>query len=143
MHATRTSLRVWFWAAYLVATYHPGISAVQLQRQLGIGRYETAWLILHKLRRAMVAPERDPLTGPVEVDEFYVGGVEEGRRGGRKSDSSKAIVAAAVEPRGTGSGRLRLSVVPTSPPTRCPALSLRSWTRTRSCTRTPGRATGD
>jgi hypothetical protein len=85
MHATRTPLEVWFWAAYLVATHHPGISAVQLQRQLGIGHYETAWLMLHKLRRAMVAPERDPLTGPVEVDDFYIGGIEEGRGGGRKS----------------------------------------------------------
>jgi ISXO2-like transposase domain len=68
--------------------------------------------MLHKLRRAMVAPERDPLTGPVEVDDFYIGGVEEGRGGGRKSDSSKAIVAAAVELRGKGSGRLRLAVIP-------------------------------
>jgi transposase-like protein len=111
MHGTRTPLQLWFWAAYLVATHHPGISAVQLKRQLGIGRYDTAWLILHKLRRAMVAPEREPLTGPVEVDDFYVGGVEEGRRGGRQSDSSKAIVAAAIELRGTGSARLRLAVV--------------------------------
>lgn len=105
MHATRTPLQVWFWAAYLVATHHPGISAVQLQRQLGIGRYETAWLILHKLRRAMVAPERSRLRGAVEVDEFYVGGIERGRGAGRKSDSSKAIVVAAVELRGQGSGR--------------------------------------
>ena len=112
MHGTRTPLRVWFWAAYLMATHHPGISAVQLKRQLGIARYDTAWLILHKLRRAMVAPEREPLTGAVEVDDFYVGGIEEGRRGGRKSDSTKAIVAAAVELRGKGSGRLRLSVIP-------------------------------
>jgi ISXO2-like transposase domain len=100
-------------AAHLVATQHHGISAVQLQRQrqLGIGRYETAWVMLHKLRRAMVAPEREPLTRPVEVDEFYVRGIEEGRGAGRKSDSSKAIVAAAVELRGTGSGRLRVGVV--------------------------------
>lgn len=112
MHSTRTPLQVWFWAAYLVATHHPGISAVQLQRQLGIARYETAWLILHKLRRAMVAPERSRLRGAVEVDEFYVGGIEQGRGAGRKSDSSKAIVVAAVELRGQGSGRLRLGVVP-------------------------------
>ena len=70
MHGTRTSLRAWFWAAYLVATHHPGISAKQLQRQLGLSRYETAWLILHKLRRAMVAPERSALTHEVEIDEF-------------------------------------------------------------------------
>jgi transposase-like protein len=112
MHGTRTPLRLWFWAAYLVATHHPGISAKQLQRQLGLSRYDTAWLILHKLRRAMVAPERQRLIGPVEVDDFYVGGVEEGRRGGRQSDSTKTIVAAAIELRGAGSGRLRLAVVP-------------------------------
>jgi predicted RNA-binding Zn-ribbon protein involved in translation (DUF1610 family) len=70
MHGTRTPLRVWFWAAYLVATHHPGISAKQLQRQLGLSRYETAWLILQKLRRAMVAPEREPLKREVEIDEF-------------------------------------------------------------------------
>jgi hypothetical protein len=102
MHGTRTPLRVRFWAAYLVATHHPGIPAVQLKRQLGIARYDTAWLLLHKLRASDGRPERQPLTGPVEVDDFYVGSVEEGRRGGRKSDSSKAIVAAAVELRGAG-----------------------------------------
>jgi transposase-like protein len=111
MHGTRTPLRLWFWAAYLVATHTPGISAVQLQRQLGISRYETAWLILQKLRRAMVAPEREPLRGEVEVDETLVGGHHEGRRGGRQRDG-KALVGVAVEVRGTGSGRLRLEVLP-------------------------------
>ena len=67
MHGTRTPLRAWFWAAYLVATHHPGISAKQLQRQLGLSRYETAWLILQKLRRAMIAPERTLLTHEVEI----------------------------------------------------------------------------
>jgi hypothetical protein len=71
MHATRTPLRTWFWAAYLVATHDPGISAKQLQRQLGLSRYETAWLILQKLRRAMIASERGLLTGEVEIDEFF------------------------------------------------------------------------
>jgi ISXO2-like transposase domain/Transposase zinc-ribbon domain len=112
MHGTRTPLQLWFWAAYLVATHHPGISAVQLRRQRGIGRYDTAWLLLHKLRRAMLARERDRLTGPVEVDDFYVGGIKEGRGGGRTSDSTKAIAVAAIAPRGTGSGRLCLAVIP-------------------------------
>jgi transposase-like protein len=111
LHGTRVSLRHWFWAAYLVATHTPGISAVQLQRQLGLTRYETAWVMLQKLRRAMVRPERDRITGMVEVDDAYVGGLEEGRRGGRQRDSSKAIVVAAVEIRGRGSGRIRLGVV--------------------------------
>ena len=112
MHGTRTPLRLWFWAAYLVATHHPGISAKQLQRQLALSRYETAWLILHKLRRAMVAPERSPLTGSVEVDDFEVGGPEEGKTGVRRHDSARALVAIAIEQRGAGSGRLRLAVVP-------------------------------
>jgi len=111
LHATHLPLRHWFWAAYLVTTHTPGISAVQLQRQLGITRYETAWGMLQKLRRAMVRPERDRITGMVEVDDAYVGGVEEGRRGGRRRDSSKAIVVTAVEIRGKGSGRIRLGVV--------------------------------
>jgi transposase-like protein len=111
MHGTRTPLRTWFWAAYLVATHHPGISAKQLQRQLGLSRYETAWLILQKLRRAMVAPERGPLKGEVEVDEFFIGGPEEGLRGGRQR-GKKVLVGIAIEVRGAGSGRVRLQVLP-------------------------------
>jgi hypothetical protein len=111
MHATRTPLTLWFWAAYLVATHTPGISAVQLQRQLGIARYETAWLILHKLRRAMIAPERERLHDHVEVDEALIGGHHAGRRGGRQRDG-KSVVGVAVEVRGQGSGRLRLQVLP-------------------------------
>jgi transposase-like protein len=110
MHKTRTPLSLWFWAAYLVSTHTPGISAVQLQRQLGISRYETAWLMLHKLRRAMVAPEREPLRREVEVDETLVGGRHSERRGGRQRDG-KALVGVAVEVRGAGSGRLRLQVL--------------------------------
>jgi transposase-like protein len=111
MHGTHTPLRTWFWAAYLVATHHPGISAKQLQRQLGLSRYETAWLILQKLRRAMVAPERSRLTEEVEIDEFWLGGYEEGLRGSRER-GKKALVGAAIEVRGAGSGRLRLQVLP-------------------------------
>ena len=62
--------------------------------------------MLQKLRRAMVRPERDRLSGTVELDETYIGGVEEGRRGGRQRDSKKSILAGAVEVRGHGSGRL-------------------------------------
>ena len=90
---------------------HPGISAKQLQRQLGLSRYETAWLILQKLRRAMVAPEREPLKHEVEVDEFFVGGFDEGRKGGRRR-GKKALCGVAVEVRGRGSRRLRLAVLP-------------------------------
>jgi transposase-like protein len=94
-----------------VATHHPGISAKQLQRQLGLSRYETAWLILQKLRRAMIAPERTLLTQDVELDEFYLGGHEEGLKGGRQR-GKKALCGVAIEVRGQGSGRLRLAVLP-------------------------------
>jgi len=86
---------------------------VQLQRQLGIRRYETAWFILHKLRRAMIAPERGLLTGEVEVDEAFVGGRNPARRGGRDR-TGKVLVAVAVEVRGTGSGRVRLHALPSA-----------------------------
>jgi len=109
LHRTRTPLHLWFWAAYLMTTATPGISALQLQRQLGLGRYETAWMMLHKFRRAMVAPERTPLTGPVEVDEAFVGGLEEG--GGGRLLGDKELVVTAVEVRGAGSGRLRMQVI--------------------------------
>ncbi len=62
LHKTHTGLHLWFWAAYLMTTGTPGISARQLQRQLGLSRYETAWIMLHKLRRAMINPERSLLT---------------------------------------------------------------------------------
>ncbi len=110
LHGTRTPLREWFWAAYLVTTHTPGMSALQLQRQLGIARYETAWTMLHKLRRAMLRPKREPLRGKVEVDETYVGN-QEGLRGGREL-GERALVVAAVEIRGRASGRVRLQVVP-------------------------------
>jgi transposase-like protein len=93
-----------------MTTATPGISALQLQRQLGIERYETAWMMLHKLRRAMVNPERQLLTGAVEVDECYVGGQEDGLRGGRQH-GLKALVVVAVEVRGAGSGRARIRVI--------------------------------
>lgn len=110
MHGTRTSLREWFCAAYLVTTHTPGMSALQLQRQLGITRYETAWTMLHKLRRAMIRPQRELLCGKVEADETYVG-QEDGLRGGRQL-GDRALVVAAIEVRGRASGRLRLQVVP-------------------------------
>lgn len=111
MHRTRTPLRLWFWAAYLMTTSSVGVSAVSLQRQLGLGRYETAWVMLHKLRRAMVDAERTKLSEEVEVDEFELGGLEPGRKG-RPGRGSKAVTCiVAVEVRGQGSGRIRMQVI--------------------------------
>ena len=112
LHKTHTALHLWFWAAYLTTTATPGISAMQLQRQLGLTRYQTAWTILHKLPRAMVNPDRSLLTGEVEVDECQVGGRETGRRGGRSLIAKAALVAVAVKVRGNSSGRVRMFVIP-------------------------------
>lgn len=110
LHRTRLPLTMWFWAAYLMSTHTPGLSAVQLHRQLGLS-YETAWVLLHKLRRAMVNPEREPLKDKVEVDETYLGGHEAGLRGGRQL-LDKALIVGAVEVRGKAAGRVRLQAVP-------------------------------
>lgn len=103
---TKIPLRLWFRAAWLVTSEKNGISALGLQRQLGLSRYETAWLILGKLRRAMVRPGRESLSGEVEVDETFIGGVDP--NGGRRHIGYKALVAMAVEIKGEGMGRVRL-----------------------------------
>jgi transposase-like protein len=103
---TRKPLRMWFLAMWFVTSQKNGVSALGLQRVLGLGSYETAWTWLHKLRRAMVRPGRDCLAGAIEVDETYVGGPEEGKRG--RQTETKAIVAVAAEKSGRGIGRIRL-----------------------------------
>lgn len=115
MHRSKIELPRWFWAAYFVTTHTPGMSAVQFQRQSGIRCYETAFIMLHKLRAAMVREGRDKLHGMVEVDESYVGGAKKGPAG--RGAKGKAIVAAVeVRPKkggkGTYAGRVRLRVVP-------------------------------
>src|ERR1019366_1099846 len=92
---TRKPLVTWFRAMWYVTNQKNGVSALGLQRVLGLGSYEMAWTWLHKLRRAMVRPGRDSLRGTVEVDETYVGGVEKGKRG--RETETKAIVAVAAE----------------------------------------------
>lgn len=112
-HRTKTPLTVWCWAAYLMTTDKRGISALLLQRQLAIRRYATAWLILHKLRRAMVNAAREPLHGEVELDDTWVGGPQPGLRGSRQLKGRKAaLVGVVVEKRGTGTGRARMDVIP-------------------------------
>jgi len=103
---TRTPLTTWFAAVWYVTNQKYGVSALGIQRVLGFGSYETAWTMLHKLRRAMVRPDRDRLSGVVEVDETYVGGDEEGTRG--RETMTKSLVAVAAEERGRGIGRIRL-----------------------------------
>src|SRR3989441_9447598 len=112
LHNTKMPLTVWFWAAYLMTTDKRGISALLLQRQLGLHRYETAWMLLHKLRRGMVNAAREPLHGEVEIDDTWVGGPQPGLRGSRQLKGRKAaIVVVAVENRGGASGRIRMGGV--------------------------------
>ncbi|MFH1865862.1 MAG: IS1595 family transposase, partial [Candidatus Eisenbacteria bacterium] len=137
MHRTKQPLLRWFWGAYLVTSETPGKSALQFKRQLGVKRYESAFMMLHKLRAGMVRPNRDRIgkgrdleTGavrryPVELDEAYVGGRT---RGKGRGVTQKVVVVGAVEVRKsrkeekdprTGetkpkfyAGRLRLRMVP-------------------------------
>ena len=114
LHRSPLPLKVWFTAAWLVATHRNGISARQLWLQLGLGSYKTAWLLLQKLRRAMVDPGRALLAGLVEVDETTIPfrTQDEPVRGkpGR-SDEGRLLIAGAVEIRGKAPGRSRLAVI--------------------------------
>lgn len=113
LHNTKTPLALWFWAAYLMTTDKRGISALLLQRQLGLRRYETAWMMLHKLRRAMVNAAREPLHGELEVDDTWIGGPQRGLKGSRQLKGRRAVsVLLLVEKRGDRSGRVRMSVLP-------------------------------
>ena len=103
---TRLPLRTWFRTMWWVTSQKNGASALGLQSILGLGSYRTAWALLHKLRRAMVRPGRERLSGRVEVDETYVGGAEEGLRG--RQTQKKALVAIAAEEDGAGIGRIRM-----------------------------------
>jgi transposase-like protein len=111
---TKTGLAQWFLAIYLVSASKGGISALELQRQMGFGSYQTAWTWLHKIRRAMVRPGRAALTAQVEADETYVGGAEPGKpgRGGGKTVVAGAVESGRGKARGRRLGRLRLAVVP-------------------------------
>jgi transposase-like protein len=109
---TRTPLTAWFAAAWYMTNQKLGVSALGLQRVLGFNSEQTAWTMLHKLRRAMVRPDRDKLAGSVEVDEAYIGGVSKGGKRGRGAEK-KLIVVIAVELREPkGFGRVRIRHVP-------------------------------
>ncbi len=116
LHGSKLPLIVWFWAAYLMATHSNGISALQLQKQLGLGSYKSAWLLTAKLRAAMVAPERNPLAGLVEIDETSIRHRtrDDPPKGGRgRSHEAKLLIVGAVEIVANGDetapGRIRLS----------------------------------
>jgi len=106
----RTPLSMWFRAMWYVTSQKNGASALGIQRVLGLGSYQTAWVWLHKLRRAMVRPGRDRLSGWVEVDETYFGGLEEGKIG--RGRVAKALIVVAVQAEGPVIGRIRMRVIP-------------------------------
>ena len=106
---SKKPLALWFRAIFEVTASKQGISAAELQRKLGLGSYQTAWSWLQKIRSAMVRPDRQPLAGEVEIDESYLGGAEAGKPG--RAAEKKAIVAAVVEKRGRGCGRVQLGSI--------------------------------
>lgn len=107
-HRSHTSISTWFAAAWFVTSQKNGVSAAGLQQALGFGSYETAWAWLHKLRRAMVRPERELLSGVVELDGIFLGGRSAGKPGGA---SDKAAVMVAVERLPSGRlGRVRFGI---------------------------------
>jgi hypothetical protein len=119
MHRSKVSIQNWFSAAYHVATFTPGISAHQLQRQLGLKSHDTAWYLLHRLRKGMVHEARSQLSGLIEVDEAFIGGPAKGKRG--RGASHKSLIIGAVEvltyndkegKRRERAGRLRLTIIP-------------------------------
>lgn len=107
---THKPLMMWFRAMWWVTSQKNGASALGLQRILGLGSYRTAWAWLHKLRRAMVRPGRDRLSGRVEVDEAYWGGREEGWQG--REHGTKTLLAIAAQEDGPKVGRIRMRRVP-------------------------------
>lgn len=96
MHRTKLPLEIWFWAAYLVASSTPGVSALEIQKKLGIKTYETAFQLMHKLRSAMVRPDQDKIGAewPLELDIAFVGGKH---KGGRQGLTKQTPVIIAVE----------------------------------------------
>lgn len=106
---TKKPLRLWFRVIWYITTQKYGTNALGLQRILGLGNYRICWMWLHKLRRAMVRPSRDRLSGTVQVDEIYIGGEKPGKRG--RGAVGKALVVIMVEIKEGKIGRIRLKRV--------------------------------
>ena len=104
-------LRIWFQALWLVVSQKNGVSAIGLARVLGIAREKTGWQLLKKIRTAMVRAGRERLSGTVEVDEVFLGGVKPGKRG--RGALGKVLILIAVEDKGKkGFGRIRIEIIP-------------------------------
>ena len=110
-HKTRKPLLLWFHIMWWVVAQKTGASANNLKDFMGFGSYETAWVWLHKLRRAMVRPLRDKLSGEIEVDETFIGGIETGEGSQGRSAETKVLVVVAVECKGKQIGRVRFQII--------------------------------
>ena len=106
---TRKPLQMWFQAIWYVVSQKNGVSALGIQKALGLGSYHTAWEWLHKLRRAMVRPNRDKLNGVVEINETLIGAEKSGKRG--RGAEGKTLVLIATEDTDWGIGRVRLAPI--------------------------------
>lgn len=111
-HGTRKSLLLWFNVIWFVMAQKTGLSAQNLKDSMGFGSYQTTWTWLHKLRRAMIRPGRDKLKGVIEVDETFIGGKKEGKRG--RGALGKTLVVVATECLGEKCGRVRFKCIPSA-----------------------------
>jgi transposase-like protein len=109
--SSRLTLKIWFYAIWWVTAQKTGVSALNLQKNLGLGSYRSAWLLLHKIRSAMIYADRSLLQGDVEVDEAFVGGVRPGKRG-RGAEGKQLIVIAAECSGLKRVGRVRIQRIP-------------------------------
>lgn len=107
---TKKPLTLWFRAIWHITSQKYGANALGVQRIMGFGSYRTAWSWLHKLRRAMVRPDRDRISGTIEVDETFVGGASLGKRG-RGAEGKQLVLVAAQQETPTKIGRIRLAVI--------------------------------
>ena len=109
--SSRLPLKTWFYAIWWMTSQKTGVSALNLQKNLGLGSYRTAWLLLHKIRNSMIHADRSLLSGEVEVDEAFIGGFKSGKRG-RGAEGKELIVIAAEYSGKKRVGRVRIQRVP-------------------------------
>lgn len=109
--SSRLPLKTWFQGIWWITVQKNGVSALNFQKNIGIGSYETSWVLFHKIRKAMIQVDRSLLQGDVEVDEAFIGGVRSGKRG-RGAEGKELIVIAAEFSGKSRIGRIRIQRIP-------------------------------